>query len=407
MRLFFIIILFFLVACINEKDNKIKFSKNEIAVLELDSTRKVSVHKDNTLIVDLNNFLEKQSYYNVGEMIKTIDVIPLETTDKSIIATIKDIIVTDLHIYIHDEYKGDGIVIFDKQGNFIKRIEKGQGPGELLPSLKKMVFDIENNELIVFNNHFFSFYTPDGQFKRGERIPLNALSFAIIPNGYLFHSTNGLNNRHIDPNIEYQILVTDKKYKLISVGFPYVYAEDIIYEGQTRYITTNKDDIDFTFKFTNCVYQYIDNYNMNLKYMLDISSKEIPNKLLQIDYKGLMSELENNDYYFYMGDYFETMTHDYFRLINLHTRQYTDVYRNKQTGNCIGGVSRVVDRTLYVPLEAPISSYGEYFVSYFLPGDSYTNLLTSKVIPDNIVKKLKSLTEEDNPILVFFELNNF
>ena len=406
MKLIFILLLFFIVACTNKQDNKIKFSQEEIAVLELDATHKVSVQEDDALIVDLNPFLKKQSY-NLGEIIKTIDITPLETTDESILSSIEDIIITDSNIYIKDEYKGGELVIFDRQGNFIKRIEKGQGPGEILPSLNNIAFDIENNELIVFNNHFFSFFTPDGQYKRRERIPLNAYSFAITPNGYLFHSLNGLNNRHIDPNSEYQILVTDKKYKLISVGFPYAYSKNNFYEGKTRYIATNKDDVAFTFKFTNSVYQYIDDYNINLKYKLDISKKEIPGKLLQESYDVLMSELENNDYSFYMGDYVENPSHDYFKLTNLHTRQYIDIYRNKQTGNCIGGVGRIVDRTLYVPLNEPISSFNKYFVSCFFPADNYMDLLTSKVLSDDIVKKLKSLSEDDNPVLVFYELKEF
>ena len=398
--------LFFFVACTGKQDKIIKFSQEEITALELDSTRNISVQKNRVLTVNLNPFLEKQSY-NLGEMIKTINVIPLETTDESIISFIKDIIVTDSYIYIHDEYKGGEIVIFDKQGNFVKRIEKGQGPGEILPSLKNIAFDIENDELIVFNNHFFSFFTPNGQYKRREKIPLNAYSFAITSDGYLFHSINGLNNQHINLNIEYQILVTNRRYKLLSVGFPYAYAEDNNYEGQTRYIMANKDNVNFTFKFTNSIYQYTDNYNMSLKYILDISNKEIPENLLQENYDMLMSELENNDYYFYMGDYVESPTHDYFRLMNLYTRQYTDIYRSKQTGNCKGGESRLVDRTLYVPLNEPISSYGKYFVSYFFPSDERMGLLTSEVLPDDVVKKIKLLSEEDNPILVFYELNNF
>ena len=51
------------------------------------------------------------------------------------------------HIYIHDDLKGGGIAIFDKEGNFIKRISNGKDPGELV-RLYDIDFDENNNELV-------------------------------------------------------------------------------------------------------------------------------------------------------------------------------------------------------------------------------------------------------------------
>jgi hypothetical protein len=400
------ILLFLLLASCSKKNDKIiKFTPSEIASLALDSTRSIQVEEDAAITVDLNPFL-KEREYNLGEMIKTIEVLPLESTDQSILSTINNIVVTDSNIYIQDEYQGGGVVIFDKKGSFVKRIERGQGPGEII-SLKHIAFDTVNNELIVYTNRLFSFFTPDGQFKRRDRIPLNAYSFAILPDGYLFRSMNGLNNNHINPDIEYLILITDKSYKLRSVGFPYFYAKDNNYEGGTRYINLNGNAINVTFKFTNSVYQYIDDFNMQLKYTLDISRKGIPERLLQDNFDRLMSELENNDYTFYMGGYVENKAHDFFRLINLHTRLYTFIYRDKQTGNCMGGINKLVDMALYIPLNEPVSTYGKYFVSYYLPDGENTRFLTSKIFPRDVVEKLKSLSEDDNPVLVFYELKDF
>ena len=201
--------------------------------------------------------------------------------------------------------------------------------------------------------------------------------------------------------------MTDKNYKLRSVGFPYLYAKDNNFEGLTRYTHLNGNTINFTFKFTNSIYQYINDFNMKLKYSLDISSKEIPNSLLQEDYETLMNRLEENDYYFYMGEYVENGAHNFFRLINLHTRKYTFVYRDKQSENCVGGINKEVDRAIFIALNEPVSSYGKYFVSYSTCSDDCINLLTDKLLPNKTVQKLKSLTEDANPVLVFYELKNF
>jgi hypothetical protein len=400
-----IITVFFVTACTNNNNRIIKFTPDEIASLFLDSMRRIKVDSDTAITVNLNPFLNEREY-NFGEMIKTIDVLPLETADESLLSTITNIVVSDSNIYVHDEYKGGRIVIFNNKGNFVKIIPQGQGPGEIV-ALKHIAFDADKNELIVFNNHYFSFFTPDGKFKRRERIPLNAYSFAVLPDGYLFHSINGLNNNHINPNIEYLILITDKNYKLRSAGFPYSYAEDNCYEGLTRYIHLNGNTVNLTFKFTNYIYQYVDDFNIRLKYVLDISRKEMPDRLLKADYEHLMSELEDNDYYFYMGDYVGNTAHEFFRLMNLHTRKYTFIYRDKQSGHCAGGTHKQIDPTMFIPLNEPVSSYGKYFVSYSFLSDEDIMALTSKVFSENVVKKLKALTEDDNPVLVFYELKDF
>jgi hypothetical protein len=389
----------------NENGNK-KFTKNEVAQLELDSTIKIIVNNKKSINIDLNPFLNEGNY-NFGENIKSIELIALESSDKSILSEIKDIIVTDSNIYILDDYMEDGIAIFKKNGEFLKRIIKGQGPEEILPNVKKIAYDYENDELIVFHNHFFSFFTKNGEYIMRKKVPLNGYSFAITPNGYLFHSINGLDNSHISNDMEYQILITDKSFKLLSIGFPYEYAKDNIYEGLSRYINVERQNINFTFKFTNDIYKYTNDYNVDLKYRLNIGSNEIPTKLLNENYKELMSNLKGNNYYFFMGDFVESKTHDYFKLMNLYTRQYTNIYRNKQNGKCIGGVNKIVDRSLFIPLNEPISTYKNQFVSYSYPSDEYINLLTTKNFSKTTVEKLKSMTPDNNPVVVLYELKNF
>ena len=68
-------------------------------------------------------------------------LILLETTDESLLDAIYKVIVTKSNIYIHDRLKGGGIAIFDNNGNFIKRISNGRGPGELV-----RLYDIDFDE---------------------------------------------------------------------------------------------------------------------------------------------------------------------------------------------------------------------------------------------------------------------
>ena len=44
----------------------------------------------------------------------------LETSDSSLVDNIYKVIVTDSMIYIFDDYKGGGLVLFNSNGKFIK-----------------------------------------------------------------------------------------------------------------------------------------------------------------------------------------------------------------------------------------------------------------------------------------------
>lgn len=406
MRIFvFVVFILLLLSCSKKAKDEAKFTDAEIALLMLDSTQMVYVRTDSIKKVELNDFL-KRRVFNFGEILNNISIIPLETTDKSLISNIEDILVTDSNIYISDSYQGGSVPIFDDRGNFIKRLNRGQGPDEIL-GLKNFAFDKKKNELIVFHSHFFSYFTPNGEFKRRVKIPLNAYSFAVTPSGYLFYSINGMDNRHLNLSAEYQLLITDKSFKLKSVGLSYRLSENINLEGSTHYLALNNNIINFTSKFNDTIYQYIDDNTIQAKEILNISDHEIPTQLLRENSENLISNLHHNNYFFFLGEYADNNTHEYFRISNFYNKTYTHVFRDKVTGICFGGTDISVDRSLFPPLGLPISSRGSSFISYFLPGDEYMKLLTNKRIPKKMVEKLKKLTEDNNPVLIFYDLKPF
>lgn len=395
----------FLLGCSKKAEDKTKFTDAEVAELMLDSTQMARIRMDSIKEIDLNGFLKRQGF-NFCDILKNINFIPLETTENSLISDVKDILVTDSNIYICDSYQGGSILIFDNYGHFIKRLKKGQGPDEIL-KLKNIAFDKENNELIVFHSHFFSCFTPNGVFKRRVKIPLNAYSFAVTPSGYLFYSINGMDNKHLNLSAEYQLLITDKSFKLESIALPYLYNQDLRLEGNTRYLALNNGMINITSKFNDTIYQYAGNNVIQAKKALNISQHEIPTQYLKGSYENLMPNLYHNNYFFFLGEYATNEAHDYFRISNFYTKIYVEIFRDKKTGNCIGGTDISIDRSLIPSLGFPISSQGSFFISYFLPGNDDMKLLTDKMIPQKMVEKLKKLTTDDNPVLIFYELKDF
>jgi hypothetical protein len=410
MKSFFNTVLFALfISCSKQASEKTqKFSSEQIASLNLDSTKAIQLQIDSILHIDLNPFLEEANI-DFADMIKSIAFTPLETNDESLISEITDILVTDSNIYVHDSYQGGSVLIFDKEGRYLKRIEKGQGPEEIL-NLKNIVFDNDKKELIVYHYKILSFFTPDGQFKRRERIPFNARSVATIPDGYIFKVSNGTDNRHLGVLNENQILITDKNFMLRSTGFPYLYSKDNNYENE-RYINIYDKYINFTFKLTDTVYQYINDKTVKAKYAIDIHDKEIPVRIKkELSAEDFFTEIRQNNYYFFMGEYIENSKHDFLILENWHVRNYIFIFRDKGSGNIKAGTVLKNSPAVFPVIREPVASKDSYFISYFIPEhiDELKKLLPQSLMLSEEDKiKIENLQEEDNPVLIFYKLKSF
>lgn len=66
----------------------------------------------------------------IADEIESVEYVPLELTDESLIANILDITVTDEYIFVYST-RQDGVLQFDRKGHFLRRIAKtGNGPGK-------------------------------------------------------------------------------------------------------------------------------------------------------------------------------------------------------------------------------------------------------------------------------------
>jgi len=406
--LFYIIYTAFIISCSNSTSRNSKFTLEQVASLGLDSTKIIQVKTDSIININLNPFL-KQDSLRIGEMIKSIKFLPLETSDKSLIADIESILVTDSHIYIADSYKGGSLLIFDKTGKFMKRIIKGQGPEEIL-EMKSFAFDSDKQELIMYHSRFLSFYTPDGKFKGKKMLPFNAMDFTVTADGYLFRNSQGPDNRHMGYSEVYQIFITNKDFRFESIGMPYLYSLENNFEGR-KYISLLEKDIFLTFKFNDTIFQYVDNNTIKAKYVLNFSDKKIPDRVIsELPVMDFFKVVKDNNYYFFMGEYIENNTCNYLRLSNHYIKAHTHIFRNKKSGNMIGGNILVTNQSNFPYTNPPLTSYKSHFVSYFLPEkmDILKEIIKqSELLLEEDKSILQSVENDDNPVLIFYELKDF
>jgi len=398
----FVLIIFF-IGCVNQQNKNLRFTEKQISSLQLDSTKKLNVEIDSVKKIDLNPFLKKQSF-DFGSLVNEVRLIPLETTNESLLDNILKIQVTNSNIYIYDDFKGGGIVIFNKNGKFVKRIPFGQGPGELY-RLSDIDFDKEKNELVAYQHPFLLFYSASGQFLRQQRLPFGFFNFTVIPDGYVFKTIDRDGNEHLGHLKDFTLLVTDKNFKLKTVGLPYS-RKDVHYGGY-NYLYKN-NTIQVTQNLTDTIFEYISGTNLlKANYILDYEKKKVPKQYLLASHSEFMNITKQNDYYFYIGQYLETECQNIFFLENKYIGTQTIVYRDKKTGNLRGGTSADYNQNEIPPVAFPKAAFGNYLVSWYLPNKNDSFLSNSSIISGGDKLKVKGLTVDDNPVLVFYKLKNF
>ena len=396
-------VVFLFVNCSDQKpNNSLKFSPEEISSLNLSSTQMIKRGDDLIEKFDLSSYLGERSF-SLGNMIKSIRYLPLETTKESLIAEISQIIVSDKNIYISDNQL-NSVLIFDENGKYLNQIRKGQGPGEIL-QLKGIAYDTIDNELIVYHNKFLSFFSQYGEFKKRENIPLNARYFTLIPKGYLFYTLNGVDNSHLGYSENNQILITDKSFTLKTRGFPYRLFKNVNYGGEGIHV--NNEEINLTFSFIDTIYQFVNIDTVKAKYAFNLGKKKIPdNVLLNISSMDeFVSTFTENDYYYFSGRYDEIDDYIFIAFRNQFAKAISNFFINKITTNIEGGTQLLQDER-FPYLSYPIASKGSFFVSFAQPYDIIPNLniLNNEFVSKENMMSLRKLRDDDNPVLIFYEL---
>jgi len=399
--LVFIILIF---SCSNQQ-KKSNYTLEQIASLHLDSTEILTVVSDSAITIDINPFLGDKSF-DFSSLVKEIKFVPLETIDESLVSDIYKVIVTDSSIYIMDNYKGAGLIIFDSKGKFIKRIKQGQGPQELL-RLYDIAFDPANNELIAYQHSFLVYFTANGEFIRKKRLPFGFYNFAVMSNGYIYKVLEQQNN-HLEKFNPFSLLVSDTSFSIKYAALPKK-ESDVNLVGYNYLYPCNDSSITVTQHYNDTIYSYniLNNNILKAKYVMNYSNKKLPDEYLEGSMQQFDDATKNNDYYYYLGKYFETDNHNIIFIEN-NMRGQTVIYRDKKSGNTVGGNNAIYNIDEIPPVAFPVSVFGNYFVSSVLPDNNMYNLLSnSSVILDEDKLKLRGLSEDDNPVLVLYTLKEF
>ncbi|MFB2120744.1 6-bladed beta-propeller [Parapedobacter sp. 2B3] len=128
----------------------------------------------------------------IDTLIKFFDIIPLETSNKSLIGSIDRLFYENDRIVVVDKFNAKRIVIFSKTGKFISNIStSGRGPGEFISIGDVRVL---NNTIMVFDDVLSKIvkYTLDGKYIKDVGVA-SFSKYEFVPfgeNKALFYNAN-------------------------------------------------------------------------------------------------------------------------------------------------------------------------------------------------------------------------
>ena len=345
----------------------------------------------------------------------TVKYVKLEFTDKSIIGQIDKVVIYEERIYILDT-QTSSLFVFDMEGRYLHKIARiGQGPGEYT-ALHFFDIDRENRHIVLtdLQTSWIMRYDLNGNFLFRQKIPVWCFGASVLPNkGIVLYADFRDNSDKLDQ--EYNLIYLDSAMNIKQAYFPY-WSKDFdpkikppVAPGGLFYAF--KDNLYFTFGGGNTVYQMTGD-SLISKYQFDFGDDvlQIENitdpdqftaRLKSGKYKGFLTPVMENDQLLF----FRTCPMGY------------SVYYSKESGNILSTFMFQLD-------DLPFSSlfqtgYDSWIVSEMRPHslinakDNYLNHMKNhKKTPLNkYVKELlslaESLTEEDNPVLMFYKLKPF
>ena len=377
-KVVFIIITFFcIVACSSNK------GQDNLITIPIDPTSSQSV--------------DWEQLFDTASM----QVIPLETTDQSLLAWVDRVIITDtLYSFSSD----NSIYTFNQNGKFLFKIaHQGRGPGEYLV-LDDFYIDEDNHYYILDNNSFKIIeYSPKGEFVDEINTGLFGLAFTKISNDlwaiYIGSSKS--------PSSHCRLNYFSKQERKIIHEFIEISDNELNWshiKDNNNFIPRDSKNLFFTYSLNDTIYQLTEKELIPC-YRFECGKHQMPQKMLKDSYNDVTDFIEtikNHDYVARITPVFLTNKEIMFGF------QYQDNYLHSLYQCHATTIINHYRNFLGIP-HFSISTRDAIFPSGY-QNDYFYYLIDPAFIPDKFknafcqAHNLSQLDENSNPILVKVKL---
>jgi hypothetical protein len=374
---------------------------------------KVMKYVHNTASIPLQNANEpvklsliENEYTDFYANIDSIKIIPLETTDKSLIGNISRIFVIRDTLFIVDYYKTKSIFAFDMKGRYLYKINKtGNGPGEYL-SINMVHIDHSTIQIIDWLSWKWIKYDLSGNLQAEKKIEPNPSDFIEIDDRTMLFAYN-----RYSPQTPYQVVFSDNNLLAKETAFPFINTRDLTSDSFSEFQKLENGEILYHYHMCNSIFQIKGNeitpkYDLALNNISDVESFYERTKNLNM--REFVKEKETSDlvrHYTFL-ELKDVLYIDYIK----HTKAYTVIVSKKNYQTYTSIAVDIKKRSMYILF--PIAGYYDNALlssideSFFTFSKENQKLFYSHLKEIEDIQRIKKLeNSEDNPLICISYIN--
>lgn len=358
-------------------------------------------------LIQLSPEKERKLYFS--EIVDSISIIVLETSNRSLLTDISKIDYDDGYLFILNSQ--DKLVYsFDNNGIFKSVIaNKGNAPGEILYP-QCFALDRVNKEIWLTNNNSFYRYNYTGKYLGNKPYSLSFSDFCIEKSGNIYFYTNKTNNSHIGDGFltgDITMLSPQGKKKTWFKSKAALQNEPnkSYMSFFTRIPFSEQKDGKITchYAFSDTIYSIQKDYIVP-SYVIDFGENKSKIDLDQISGPDVKEYIQTHPKtVWYTREVIETPNILRFSY-NFGFESYADVYYNKNNGHILEG--KPINDLLegYIKI---LGNKGDTIIGCISAMDVELNDKLFSFISQKEQNELKKITPDSNPILIKFTLKDF
>lgn len=391
---------------------KIRFMKNSLLILVLGwiffsctEQRKESANK--VVNIHLEPSMEKAN--KLSEIIDSIFIIPLETCEEALLATISKLECDD-NLYFVQNSRDNLVYVFDSNGKFVRQIaKKGNGPGEILYP-QCFALDKRRKEVWLTNNDAFYFYDYEGRYKGARKYSLAFSDFCIEKNNNVYFYTAKNNNSHVGDGFltgDITLLTEDNKKKTWFVSESALHRQPNqpidSYYSNLPFCEQKDGQITTHYAFSDTLYS-IDKKMLYPKYVIDFGENKSDVNLNELSASEAKKYIESRPYTpWFINNVMETSSFLLFTY-NIGFQMQSTVFYNKKNTHIKEGrlINDLLDGHIW-----RLGVRGNRFVGYIAAYDKQIQKKLSEFVDKTKLSTLENLEGDSNPILIEFTLRDF
>lgn len=230
-------------------------------MLLMTSCNQQIINRDSTVCkIDLKKTISPSFY----DYFSRVEMIPLETSENSLIKYVGERIYHDSKYYILDTFQKK-ILVFDENGNFLYDINKyGNGPGEYT-ELYSFYFNPFTGDLDLLSpmGGILRYDSLGQNFKEKIPLPLTVPAvhqfIALDKDTYLLFSDSREGNKMVVYNIVQRKIISElynlPKFLLFNTFYHHTYSPFYVCEGKVHFVQSYNGDV-FTFESNSLIPKY-------------------------------------------------------------------------------------------------------------------------------------------------------